>query len=370
VRVLQWAVPYFPTVGGRERFVQRLSSDLIARGHGVGVVCPYPPAHHGDIPEIQDITHFLMNPYLHLFEKDSEASRSQLESLFAFVEAHSFDVMHIHNHSSLDLEIASKVSAQFDLPVALTLHGPLEAAPNAGSGAIARLAFVDNFVAVSRFVFDRSLPHLAPGQELTLIANGVPLPNHRGLSHSEEFVYAGRLSPEKGIPQLLSAFKLFTSLNSEVCLRIIGSGPQDKLLRLMVDQLELKDRVFFEEWQDEFNLRERVARALAVFVPSLWEEPFGLSAAEAMANGTVVVHSNKGGLPEVVGPDGECGYSFENGDLVRLVSIMNELVRDRHKLTLMGRKARERAAIAHSHGRMVDQYLELYGSMTLGGAHA
>ena len=51
-----------------------------------------------------------------------------------------------------------------------------------------------------------------------------------------------------------------------------------------------------------------------VIVPSRWDEPFGLAAAEAQAAGTPVVGYRAGGLAEVVA-DGSTGFLVEPGDV-------------------------------------------------------
>ena len=52
------------------------------------------------------------------------------------------------------------------------------------------------------------------------------------------------------------------------------------------------------------KVKEIMSHASIVVVPSLWNEPFGLVAAEAMSRGAAVISSNLGGLKEVVGNSG------------------------------------------------------------------
>ena len=54
-------------------------------------------------------------------------------------------------------------------------------------------------------------------------------------------------------------------------------------------------------------------------VPSLWEEPFGAVALESVAAGCIVIHSDRGGLPEAVGP---LGFSFDPDDPATLISTL------------------------------------------------
>jgi glycosyltransferase involved in cell wall biosynthesis len=52
------------------------------------------------------------------------------------------------------------------------------------------------------------------------------------------------------------------------------------------------------------DMRPIWARTRLLLMPSVWEECWGRSASEAQVNGLPVVASNRGGLPETVGPGG------------------------------------------------------------------
>lgn len=122
------------------------------------------------------------------------------------------------------------------------------------------------------------------------------------------FLYAGRLSGEKGVDVLLQAL---AQLRSSVRLKIIGGGPEEKSLRILAVKLGLGERVEFLGHQSRAKVWQLMSGALAVCVPSLWYEIFGLVALEAMALGVPVVASRIGGLPEVVG---SAGFLVTPGD--------------------------------------------------------
>ena len=52
------------------------------------------------------------------------------------------------------------------------------------------------------------------------------------------------------------------------------------------------------------NLSHIMAETSIIVIPSKWNEPFGLVAAEAMSNGIAIVSSNSGGLPEIISKNG------------------------------------------------------------------
>ena len=75
-----------------------------------------------------------------------------------------------------------------------------------------------------------------------------------------------------------------------------------------------------------------------VVIPSIWEEPFGLVAAEAMSNGAAVIASDIGGIPEIV----KMVFNYDinklklENELVKLMSQTRkeELYKDYHGIIL------------------------------------
>jgi glycosyltransferase involved in cell wall biosynthesis len=83
------------------------------------------------------------------------------------------------------------------------------------------------------------------------------------------------------------------------------------------------------------------ARAEIAVVPSVWAEPFGRAAIEAMGQGCALIATAVGGLPEVVGDAGELVAA---GDVPALAATMVRLARDADLRARLQAKARERAA--------------------------
>jgi glycosyltransferase involved in cell wall biosynthesis len=84
-------------------------------------------------------------------------------------------------------------------------------------------------------------------------------------------------------------------------------------------------------------------RATLAVVPSLWPEPFGMVAMEALAAGTPVVASRVGGLPEIV-RDGVDGVLVGPGDPAALAATVRELLEDDARREAMAASARSGAS--------------------------
>jgi glycosyltransferase involved in cell wall biosynthesis len=130
-------------------------------------------------------------------------------------------------------------------------------------------------------------------------------------------VYVGRLSTEKGVETLLRASARVLGAGRGHRLRLVGDGPLRGELERLAAELGLGDRAEFVGAVAPERVEDELAGAWALVVPSLWAEPLGLVAIEAIVRGIPVVASAAGGLGETVEP-GVTGLLFPNGDVVAL----------------------------------------------------
>lgn len=156
-----------------------------------------------------------------------------------------------------------------------------------------------------------------------VIPGGVDLPDHvPAPAEPPHVLFAGRLSPEKGILELVEAA-------SGLPLVVAGDGP----LRARVPQA--RGMVPHDE------LLTLYGRASVVACPS-HREGFGVVCAEAMAHGRAVVATAVGGLKDLV-QDGETGLVVPPGDVPSLRRALERLLADLDLRTRLGNAARERA---------------------------
>jgi starch synthase len=177
-------------------------------------------------------------------------------------------------------------------------------------------------------------------RRIEVIPNGVEIASEPGVEADPPHVlYAGRLSPEKGVEDLAEAAR-------DLPLVVCGDGP---LRSLFPGALGFLPRD---------ALARRYAEAAVVACPSR-REGFGVSCAEAMAWGKPVVAAAVGGLLDLV-EDGETGLLVPPGEPARLREALERLLADPALRRRLGEQARARVASVCAWDRVTDALLGVY----------
>lgn len=145
------------------------------------------------------------------------------------------------------------------------------------------------------------------------------------------FVYCGRLSSEKGVELFLRALARVREAVPEARARFVGGGPERPALEVLAARLGLAGAIEFVGRVPPDQVAGYVADAWALVAPSIWAEPFGLVAAEAIAQGVPVVASAVGGFAETVEP-GVSGILHANGSEQELADALRSIAE--HPLTV------------------------------------
>ena len=154
--------------------------------------------------------------------------------------------------------------------------------------------------------------------------------------------FAGRLEGWKGLSIALHALTQPELNRAPVRFLIIGNGPQKKELEEIVDKLDLKDKVIFLSAMPHHEIPKYYTAIDVGVFPSIGDEAFGTTIAEAMACGNPVVGSYVGGIPEIVGNEGHAGLLVPIGDVSALATAMLELAQNETLRHEMSQHARER----------------------------
>ncbi|MGH9228126.1 MAG: glycosyltransferase family 4 protein [Acidimicrobiales bacterium] len=157
-------------------------------------------------------------------------------------------------------------------------------------------------------------------------------------------LFVGRVHAEKGIWELLRAFRLVIRRVPEARLVLAGDGPDRK--RAAREAATLGDAVRFLGPVLNRDLPALLRAAALVAAPSVttrrWEEYAGAVPMQAMACGTPVVATRSGALPQYV-PDGAAGVLVAERDPGALAAAMTELLTDPDRRRRLGAGGREHA---------------------------
>lgn len=175
---------------------------------------------------------------------------------------------------------------------------------------------------------------ISDGQRNALIAGGLPatrlvvkynpVPDlGTGSGPGRHVLYVGRLTETKGVQVLIDAWESFTAATAApVPLVVAGDGPlRERVAGWAASRLDVR----FEGLVDTARCAQLTRAAVAVVAPSVWAEPFGLVAVEAMSAGVPVLASAHGAFPELV-RDGHTGLLHPPGDAAALAADLRRIL--------------------------------------------
>jgi len=205
-------------------------------------------------------------------------------------------------------------------------------------------------------------------------------------------LFVGRVSPEKGVHDLVDAFAQLAHQIPDIELNIVGpagAAPREYIVDVSDDdnvralarfynteaesgigyleQLRrrlppgLETRVNFVGPASRETLREQYRNADVSINPSL-SESFGITVAEAMACGTPVVATRVGGMVDIV-RDGETGLLVPPASPEDLAGAIGRMLEDAPSMRAMGRRGRERAVSLFSWETVGAQLASAYESL-------
>jgi len=273
------------------------------------------------------------------------------------------DVLHVHMpNPSGDLGVALRSG---DPPIVVSFHSQL-----------ARQRFLEPvYGPVRRRVLNRAaavlvssermaaVPELAAVRsKVTVLPYGVSPTTVAGRHDDDDrdprmrVLFVGRLVYYKGVDVLLEA----AARVDQTSITIVGDGPLRGRLEGLARGLGIDQRTRFAGYVDDDALREMYATHDAFVLPSVSRsEAFGLSLAEAMANGLPVVSTRLGTGTDWVNAHDESGLVVPPGDVGALAAALEALCSPDRRRRL-GAGARERATRLFSFSQHVDQLIEIY----------
>jgi len=212
--------------------------------------------------------------------------------------------------------------------------------------------WVDAFIAPSEFMARMLVRAGLPHEHVRVIRHGLALGDQPTPSKGRYVLFAGRLSPEKGVQTLLAAARL----RPEIPTVFVGGGP-------LVSQVELAgDGVQYAGLLKPGAVKNAFRDAAFTIAPSEWNENCPLSVLESFAAGRAVIATRIGGLPELV-EDGKTGLLVEPHNPESLASAVAALWNDPRRAAEMGRRARGEAEDRFALERQTADLIELYSEL-------
>lgn len=177
--------------------------------------------------------------------------------------------------------------------------------------------WIDAYIALTEFGKKKFIEGGLPETKIFVKPNFMVDPIYAGISVAmgEYAVCVGRISPEKGVLDLMKAWR-----GIDFPLVVIGEGPQMEKVKKIAPQ-----NVSFVGQKSRKETLDLVAGSAFFMFPSLWYEGFPLSLLEAMALGKAVIATDLGPRREMV-DDGVSGFLYQTGDTNELQGNIRILI--------------------------------------------
>lgn len=171
------------------------------------------------------------------------------------------------------------------------------------------------------------------------------------VAENTEFIFVGRMTPEKGVPLLAQVAQ-----RNGLPMTFVGDGP------LLANIKTMGPSIHCTGWQDSAGVEAVLRRARALVFPSTWYETGGLVVLEALARGIPALVSRTTAAADFI-TDGENGFLIDPGDADQLETCLRRLADD-SLAEKMGHAAYERYwANPQSLAVHVTKLLEVYGAI-------
>lgn len=212
---------------------------------------------------------------------------------------------------------------------------------------------VDKYIALTHFARNKLIQGGLPANKIIVKPNFVNPDPGVGDGKGQFALYVGRLSVEKGLDTLLSAWD---KLHAPFPLRIVGDGP---LSELVLDKIKEAPHISWLGRKSIDEVHQLMGEAAFLIFPSKWYETFGRVAIEAFAKGTPVIASQIGAIAELV-EHKRTGLQFQPGDSLDLAEQVEWALSHPEELQKMRLEVRQEFEAKYTAKANYQQLIEIY----------
>lgn len=212
---------------------------------------------------------------------------------------------------------------------------------------------VDIYIALTDFARQKFIQGGIPPGKIVVKPNFIVPDPGIGDGQGGFAIFAARLTPEKGIDTLLSAWE---KIGHKIPLKIIGDGP------LASKVSEASRRIFGVEWLSQKSRQfvlNLMKGAVVLIFPSVSYETFGLTIPEAYSVGLPVIASNLGGMSSMIDHK-RTGLHFCPGDPDDLAAKVNWIISHPAEISRMRREARTEYEENYTKERNYERLMDIY----------
>jgi glycosyltransferase involved in cell wall biosynthesis len=329
-------------------------------------------------------------------------NRSNYRELRALIRRERPDVVHFHNTFPLISPSGYYAAKAEGRPVVQSLHNYRLLCPNAlffrdgracedchgklvpwpgvlhacyrgsrpASGAVAAMLtahrtlrtwtrMVDVYIALTEFARGKFVQGGLLAEKIVVKPNFLHPDPNPGERRGGYAVFVGRLSVEKGIDGLLSAWE---RLGDRMPLKIVGDGPLAEIVARDIRRLKNVEWLGRRPREQALDLMKG---ARVLILPSICYENFPLVVAEAFAVGLPIIASDLGSLASLVDP-GRTGLLFRPSDPKDLADKVEWALNHPNELASMSREARAEFEAKYTAERNYERLLSIYESAAEG----
>lgn len=177
-------------------------------------------------------------------------------------------------------------------------------------------------------------------------------------------VGVGRLSNmQKDWPTLIKAIhilkqKKFNNLRLTIC----GGGPDELMLRDMINDFDLNDEVTLTGHLEKKSIEQALSQSDLFVLPSKFEG-FGIAPVEAMQMGLPTITANYPASQDYITP-GVTGWTFPIGDSNALAELIEHLMSNKTHREQVAKQGQVVALDKFSPKKIAEQHLEIYSKLT------
>lgn len=214
---------------------------------------------------------------------------------------------------------------------------------------------ITHIITPSQFFKEKFISDGINEQKISVIHNFVKFDEVNNIKNENYALFFGRLSKEKGILNLLKAFKQTTN----GYLYIAGEGPEEKNIKKFIKDNGIKDRVKMLGYLNEKKMQNTIESCSFVIIPSTCNENCPYSILESMAMGKPIIASNRGGIPELV-EDNKNGFIYKYDDINDLSYKIEKLFSNEHLINEFSKTSRKFATSKYSEEIYYNSLIKIY----------